>query len=174
MNITSGLKSPLIEANRILVIGCPGSGKSTLAKRLARILDLDYISMDRDLLLATGLEKETARRDRPPDRQGGGGTTLDHGWDRPQLLPSSPAARRRRHLASAAQICMPVRRGLENIPLFWAQPSRTACRLPRTPLAGCACLYLEFRARCRTSDRGSTSGSRACKFHRHHKIAQSS
>jgi adenylate kinase family enzyme len=36
MNITSGLKSPLIEANRILVIGCPGSGKSTLAKRLSR------------------------------------------------------------------------------------------------------------------------------------------
>ncbi|NKL37578.1 DNA topology modulation protein FlaR [Rhizobium leguminosarum bv. viciae] len=54
MNITSGLKSTLIEADRILVIGCPGSGKSTLAKRLSQALDLDYISMDRDFYWLPG------------------------------------------------------------------------------------------------------------------------
>ncbi|MBY5792839.1 AAA family ATPase [Rhizobium leguminosarum] len=57
MNITSGLKSPLIEADRILVIGCPGSGKSTLAKRLSRALDLDYISMDRAFYWQPGWRK---------------------------------------------------------------------------------------------------------------------
>jgi adenylate kinase family enzyme len=57
MNITSGLKSPLIEANRILVIGCPGSGKSTFATRLSRALDLDYISMDRDFYWQPGWRK---------------------------------------------------------------------------------------------------------------------
>ncbi|TAU83477.1 AAA family ATPase [Rhizobium leguminosarum] len=57
MNITSGLKSPRIEANRILVIGCPGSGKSTLAKRLSRALELDYISMDRDFYWQPGWRK---------------------------------------------------------------------------------------------------------------------
>ena len=57
MNGTSGLKSTLVEADRILVIGCPGSGKSTLAKRLARALGLDYISMDRDFYWLPGWRK---------------------------------------------------------------------------------------------------------------------
>lgn len=62
MNITSGLKSPLIEASRILVIGCPGSGKSTLAKRLSQALDLDYISMDRDFYWHRAGERDRATR----------------------------------------------------------------------------------------------------------------
>ncbi|PDT00268.1 AAA family ATPase [Rhizobium chutanense] len=47
----------LVEADRILVIGCPGSGKSTLAQRLSRALDLDYISMDRDFYWLPGWRK---------------------------------------------------------------------------------------------------------------------
>ncbi|RFB95414.1 AAA family ATPase [Rhizobium leguminosarum bv. trifolii] len=57
MKGTSGLKSMLAAADRILVIGCPGSGKSTLAKRLSRALDLDYISMDRDFYWLPGWRK---------------------------------------------------------------------------------------------------------------------
>jgi adenylate kinase family enzyme len=57
MNITSGLKSTLVEADRILVIGCPGGGKSTLATRLSRALDLNYISMDRDFYWLPGWRK---------------------------------------------------------------------------------------------------------------------
>lgn len=57
MNGTSGLKSTLVEADRILVIGCPGSGKSTLAKRLSQALGLDYISMDRDFYWLPGWRK---------------------------------------------------------------------------------------------------------------------
>ncbi|WP_183915759.1 AAA family ATPase [Rhizobium lentis] len=57
MNVTSGLKLALAAADRILVIGCPGSGKSTLAKRLSQVLDLDYISMDRDFYWLPGWRK---------------------------------------------------------------------------------------------------------------------
>ncbi|MBP2487350.1 energy-coupling factor transporter ATP-binding protein EcfA2 [Rhizobium leguminosarum] len=57
MNITSGLKSTLVEADPILVIGCPGGGKSTLATRLSRALDLNYISMDRDFYWLPGWRK---------------------------------------------------------------------------------------------------------------------
>ncbi|MBB5651828.1 hypothetical protein GGI53_002648 [Rhizobium leguminosarum] len=128
MKVICGLKSTLIEADRILVIGCPGSGKSTLAKRLSQALDLDYISMDRDFYWLPGWRKRP--RDEIDRRIAKAVAEVDHGWDGPQLLPSSPAARRRRHLASAAQICMPVRRHLESVPVFRAQPPRTACRQP--------------------------------------------
>jgi adenylate kinase family enzyme len=37
----------LRRANRILVIGSPGSGKSTLSQKLAPLLSLPYIAMDR-------------------------------------------------------------------------------------------------------------------------------
>ncbi|MBX5227989.1 AAA family ATPase [Rhizobium sp. NLR9b] len=57
MNIISGLKSTLADADRILVIGCPGSGKSTLARGLSRKLDLRYISMDRDFYWLPGWRK---------------------------------------------------------------------------------------------------------------------
>ncbi|NNH59252.1 AAA family ATPase [Rhizobium laguerreae] len=57
MKLKFGLKSTLIEADRILVIGCPGSGKSTLAKRLSRTLGLGYISMDRDFYWLPGWRK---------------------------------------------------------------------------------------------------------------------
>ncbi|NNH63930.1 AAA family ATPase [Rhizobium laguerreae] len=57
MKVKFGLKSTLIEADRILVIGCPGSGKSTLAKRLSRALGRGYISMDRDFYWLPGWRK---------------------------------------------------------------------------------------------------------------------
>ena len=57
MNVASGLKSTLTEADRILVIGCPGSGKSTLAKQISEALGLRYISMDRDFYWLPGWKK---------------------------------------------------------------------------------------------------------------------
>ncbi|OWV78967.1 AAA family ATPase [Rhizobium sp. R635] len=57
MNVTSGLKTTLADADRMLVIGCPGSGKSTLAKRLSQVLDLRYVSMDRDFYWLPGWRK---------------------------------------------------------------------------------------------------------------------
>lgn len=41
-------------ANRILVIGCSGSGKSTLSQKLCRLLDLPYVSTDRDIFWLAG------------------------------------------------------------------------------------------------------------------------
>lgn len=41
-------------ANRMVVIGCSGSGKSTHAQKAAALLDLPYISIDRDVLWRPG------------------------------------------------------------------------------------------------------------------------
>jgi adenylate kinase family enzyme len=41
-------------ARRICVVGCSGSGKSTLSRALCRLLDLTYISMDRDVFWLAG------------------------------------------------------------------------------------------------------------------------
>ena len=41
-------------ADRMIVIGCSGSGKSTLAQKAAALLDLPYISIDRDILWLPG------------------------------------------------------------------------------------------------------------------------
>ncbi|MBB4954676.1 adenylate kinase family enzyme [Agrobacterium vitis] len=41
-------------AQRICVVGCSGSGKSTLSQTLCRLLDLTYISMDRDVFWLPG------------------------------------------------------------------------------------------------------------------------
>ncbi|HBF31283.1 MAG TPA: AAA family ATPase [Rhizobium sp.] len=41
-------------APRICVVGCSGSGKSTLSQTLCRVLNLTYISMDRDVFWLPG------------------------------------------------------------------------------------------------------------------------
>jgi adenylate kinase family enzyme len=41
-------------AQRICVVGCSGSGKSTLSQALCRLLNLTYISMDRDVFWMPG------------------------------------------------------------------------------------------------------------------------
>lgn len=129
MKSASGLKSTLAEARRILVIGCPGSGKSSLAKRLSRALDLDYISMDCDFYWLPGWRKRPRDEiDRLIAKAVAGERWIM--WNRPQLLPSPPATRGCGHLASPIAICMSLRYRLESVSLFWAQPSRTARRLP--------------------------------------------
>jgi adenylate kinase family enzyme len=42
------------QTDRMIVIGCSGSGKSTLAQKAAALLDLPYISIDRDVLWLPG------------------------------------------------------------------------------------------------------------------------
>jgi adenylate kinase family enzyme len=44
----------LCRARRILVFGCSGGGKSTLSQKLARALNLRYVSMDRDVFWLPG------------------------------------------------------------------------------------------------------------------------
>jgi adenylate kinase family enzyme len=41
-------------SSRVLVIGCSGGGKSTLSQRLSRRFELDYISLDRDVIWLPG------------------------------------------------------------------------------------------------------------------------
>ncbi|WP_408962435.1 AAA family ATPase [Neorhizobium sp. BETTINA12A] len=48
-------------ADRILVIGCSGGGKSTLAQKVAGRFELNYISIDRDVLWLPGW----VQRDKP-------------------------------------------------------------------------------------------------------------
>lgn len=52
-------------ARRILVVGCSGGGKSTLSQKLARNLQLAYISIDRDIRWLPGW----IERDRVEQRQ---------------------------------------------------------------------------------------------------------
>ncbi len=55
----------LVAAQRIMVIGCSGGGKSTLSMRLCTLLDLEYISFDRDVRWLQGWinrEKQEQRR----------------------------------------------------------------------------------------------------------------
>lgn len=42
------------DAQRICVVGCSGSGKSTLSQTQCRLLNLTYISMDRDVFWLPG------------------------------------------------------------------------------------------------------------------------
>lgn len=46
--------SLLGRSSRILVIGCSGSGKSTFSRKLAGLLSLPYISMDREIFWLPG------------------------------------------------------------------------------------------------------------------------
>lgn len=59
MNLIAADADWLRNAKRILVIGSPGSGKSTLSQRLAAMLDLPYIPMDREFFWLPGWEMRT-------------------------------------------------------------------------------------------------------------------
>lgn len=54
----------LRQARRILVIGCSGGGKSTLSRKLSEILDLPYVSMDRDFYWLPGWVKRSKAEER--------------------------------------------------------------------------------------------------------------
>lgn len=57
LNEVSQLSSRL---NRVLVIGCSGGGKSTLAQRLSTTMDINYISIDRDVRWMPGWKAREA------------------------------------------------------------------------------------------------------------------
>ncbi|MBB3607971.1 AAA family ATPase [Rhizobium sp. BK602] len=46
--------SILQNAERVLVVGCAGTGKSTLAQAIAKLRELTYVSMDRDVFWLPG------------------------------------------------------------------------------------------------------------------------
>ncbi len=54
MKVTAADAGLLRDARRILVIGCSGGGKSTLSRKLSRLLELPYISMDREFFWLPG------------------------------------------------------------------------------------------------------------------------
>lgn len=54
----------LKNAERIMVIGCSGGGKSTLSHKLSEVLDLPYISMDREFFWLPGWVKRSKEEER--------------------------------------------------------------------------------------------------------------
>lgn len=54
----------LLQARRVMVVGCSGTGKTTLSQALSTRLDLPYWSLDRDIFWLPGWIK----RDKPAQR----------------------------------------------------------------------------------------------------------
>ncbi len=66
----------LRRARRICVVGCSGGGKSTLSQRIARALDLNYVSIDRDVRWLPGWRE----RDRSEQRSRLAGFAAQDRW----------------------------------------------------------------------------------------------
>ena len=61
---TAETASVLARADRVLVVGCSGGGKTTLSRAIAAELDLEFLSIDRDVRWLPGWKERPKREQR--------------------------------------------------------------------------------------------------------------